>query len=82
MRIGGASALKWKDVDFEDRSILVRRNYVSNRIENSTNNGKVRRVDMSQQSASCLRTIKKKIAESALSNGQGSIDEEWHFYCN
>ena len=71
--------MKWKDIDFEDRSILVRRNYVRNRIEDSPKNGKVRRVNMSERLVASLRPLKKKTSETLLSNGEGNIDDKWLF---
>jgi len=79
MRIGEGIALKWNDIDFNDRTILVRRNFVRNRIEESTKNGKERRVDMTKQLATCLRTLKRERAEKALKDGTGSISSGWLF---
>ncbi len=78
--IGEASALQWRDYFFlDDRTILVQRNYVRYRVEDSTKNGKSRRVDMTGQLAACLRQLKQERAKEALSKGQGSISEDWLF---
>ena len=79
MRIGEASALQWQDVDFNDRSILVRRNYVRNRLEDSTKSGKDRRVDMPPQLVDTLRSLKSRKAAASLKAGQGSIEKSWLF---
>jgi len=48
MRIGDALALKWGDIDFNDRFIEVRRSVARNQIS-TPKSGKARRVDMSLQ---------------------------------
>jgi integrase len=78
-RIGEAVGLQWCDVDFIERELLIRRNVVRNKIEDSTKNGKDRRVDMPSQIVHCLRFLKKVRAEEALQKGRGSISQDWLF---
>jgi integrase len=46
-RIGEAVGLQWHDVDLDERELLIRRNFVRNRIEDSTKNARDRKVDIS-----------------------------------
>jgi integrase len=57
MRIGEIRALKWKDLDFENRLIEVKRSCRQGRIT-KPKNGKGRKVDMSRQLAEVLRELK------------------------
>jgi integrase len=59
MRIGEIRALKWKDLDFENRLIEVKRSCRQGRIT-KPKNGKGRKVDMSRQLAKVLRELKRK----------------------
>ena len=59
MRIGEIRALKWKDLDFENRLIEARRSCRQGRIT-KPKNGKGRKVDMSKQLAEVLRELKHK----------------------
>ena len=68
LRIGEALALKWDDIDFNDRSIEVCRNFYRNRIT-KPKNGKTRLVDMSLQLRKTLKAhgliVKRKGLRSA-----------------
>lgn len=79
MRIGEACALQWGDVDINDRSIIVRRNYVRKRIEESTKNSQDRKVDMSIDLVTCLKRLKKERAKVALKDGRNDISKDWIF---
>jgi len=57
MRIGEIRALKWKDLDFENRLIEVKRSCRAGRIT-KPKNSKGRKVDMSRQLAGALRELK------------------------
>jgi integrase len=59
MRIGEIRALKWKDLDFENRLIEVKRSCRQGRITKPKNR-KGRKVDMSIQLAEVLRELKRK----------------------
>jgi integrase len=64
MRIGEITALKWQDVDFDNRLIEVQRSIMRGVIS-STKNHKTRRVDISPQLAEELalwRTRQKRLA--------------------
>lgn len=78
-RIGEAVALQWWDIDLEKREMLIRRNFVRNRIDDSPKNGKDRRVDMTTELAGCLLSLKKDRVAEALKKGTGSIDTDWLF---
>jgi integrase len=78
-RIGEAVGLQWRDVDFDERELLLRRNFVRNRIEDSTKNGLDRRVDITSQLVDCLRSLKKERAAEALQKGEGGIEKNWMF---
>jgi integrase len=56
-RLGEALALKWVNVDFAGRAILVKESYRRGRLT-APKNGKARRVDMSAQLAEVLQAVK------------------------
>jgi len=56
MRIGEIAGLKWKDLDFENRLIEVRRSCRRRRVT-PTKTGRSRRVDMTPQLAEALREL-------------------------
>ena len=56
MRLGELLGLKWGDIDWNQKFIRVERSYKRGRFE-KTKNGKVRRVDMSDQLISALRQL-------------------------
>ncbi|MFC1560912.1 tyrosine-type recombinase/integrase [Candidatus Latescibacterota bacterium] len=59
MRLGEALGLKWDDIDFEDRSIHIQRNYIKGRID-TPKSGKTRKVVMSLQLTGTLKELKDK----------------------
>lgn len=79
MRIGEACALQWRDIEFDDRSIIVRRNYVRQRVEESTKNSQDRKVDMSIDLLNCLKKLKNKRLKAAIKNGHNDISKDWLF---
>lgn len=78
-RIGEAVGLQWRDINFAEREMLIQRNVVRGRVENSTKNGKERRVDMTDQLTDYLRQLKRQRHEEALQHGQNKIDQDWLF---
>ena len=81
MRVGEVMALKWGDIDFHGRFILLQRNYVKGRLD-TPKNGKCRHVDMSLQLAETLWRLKheretqfkgKKMPEWVFLNEQYNI---------
>jgi len=66
LRLGEAIALQWADIDFAERTILVRRSRRRGQTR-ITKNGKARRVDMSRQLCEVLRGWQSLLeAEAAL----------------
>jgi integrase len=76
MRLGEAMALRWEDIEWRSRVILVRR--TTRRGSTSvTKNGKARRVDMSPQLSAALQSWQTlQEAEAAVAGRDGS---EWVF---
>jgi integrase len=81
MRIGEIRALKWKDLEFENRLIEVRRSCRQGRVT-KPKNGKGRKVDMSKQLAGVLRELKhkqwkkyagKEVPQWVFANGRGGM---------
>jgi integrase len=64
MRYGELVALKWRDIDFNSKKIIVRRS-ISHGVENSTKTGKVRIVDMLTPVHDAL---KEKFKENGLTS--------------
>ncbi len=64
MRIGEAVALKWSDVNFNDRYITVERNFTRGRFE-TPKNGKTRNVDISKVLLAALRERKLKVQKES-----------------
>jgi len=67
MRIGEALALQWKDINFQERHITVRRSVRRGRVS-TTKSGKERRVDMSPQLAAALQTLMRGVTLSPVSD--------------
>jgi integrase len=68
LRLGEAIGLEWRDVDFDQRVLIVRRsvNHRKRRMS-APKNGKGRRVDLSRQLAASLASLKSlREAEAAL----------------
>ena len=68
MRIGEMIALKWSDIDFENRLIEVKRNYVKKRIT-TPKNGKSRYVDMTPMLSEVLQDLRTTQKKWALKTG-------------
>ncbi len=64
MRYGELVALKWEDIDFNSKKIIVRRS-ISHGVENSTKTGKIRIVDMLTPVHDAL---KEKFKENGLTS--------------
>jgi integrase len=69
LRLGEAVALRWNDVDFQERVILVRRSQRKGRVS-EPKSGKGRRVDMSSQLTTVLRGHKSFQDAEAVLRGQ------------
>ena len=69
MRIGEIQALKWNDIDFDDRQIEVKRSYRKGRMT-GTKNHKRRRVDMTLHLTETLRTHRTSQKRDALKKGK------------
>jgi integrase len=80
MRLGEILGLQWGDVDWHSKYIHVQRSFRQGRIT-ETKTGKTRRVDMSDQLLSELRTLLKNRKEQALKNGCG-VPEGIIFHTN
>lgn len=77
MRIGEALALKWSDIDFDERLINVERGFSMGKIKTSKS-GKNRKVDMSRQLTDALKALKHERKIEALKKGWKYIPE-WLF---
>ncbi len=60
MRFGEVCALKWEDIDFNGRFLLVQRSFSSGYRMTSPKSGKERRVDMSMQLTEVLWRLKRE----------------------
>jgi integrase len=78
MRVGEAIALKWSDLDFEQRLITVRRNINKFGNADTPKTAKVRRVDMSRQLKDALLKLHRLRKVEKLKNGWDSLPE-WVF---
>ena len=70
MRLGELLGLKWGDIDWNQKFIKVERSYKKGRFD-KTKNGKVRRVDMSDQLIFSLRKLLTLRKKQALKLGLG-----------
>jgi len=74
MRLGEIVALRWRQIDFHGRFIVVNHNF--SRGEFTTpKNKKTRKVDMSQQTAETLKALLTHRKAEALKNGTGEVPE-------
>jgi integrase len=71
MRIGEVLALKWKDTNFDERFIEVKRSVYRDKIS-TPKNGKTRLVDMSLQLSEALKLHKKDFRLGLVSKEEGS----------
>lgn len=69
MRVGEIKALKWSDIDFEQRLIEVKRGCRQGRIT-ETKNKKRRRVDMTPHLTETLKALRTEQKKDALKNGR------------
>jgi integrase len=69
MRIGEIQALKWIDIDFDNRQIEVKRSYRKGRMTD-TKNHKRRRVDMSMHLTETLKAHRTAQKREALKKGK------------
>lgn len=74
MRLGELLALKWGDIDFNSKYILVKRSYKRGQFSEPKNH-KGRRVDMSDQLIEVLKKHQLKEKERALRQGLGELPE-------
>ncbi len=70
MRIGEVLALRWDDVNWRNRYILVQRSFRNSRLT-PTKNGKTRKVDISDQLYFALKRLSAQRKEEALKDGLG-----------
>lgn len=77
MRLGEVLALRWGDIDFNNRFISVTRSFSRGEL-GTPKSGKSRRVDMSSQLTETLRDFKHIRKEEAVRKGWGEIPE-WVF---
>lgn len=79
LRIGEATALKWTDIDFEGRTILVERTWVDGGLQDAPKTeSSNRRVDMSTQLAETLQRHRTAQLEAKLAGCWKSVPE-WVF---
>src|SRR5262249_4054248 len=76
LRLGEALALRWEDVDWAARTVLVRRS-TRHGITSVPKNGKARRVDLSPQLSRALKGWQSLLEAEAALAGQGGPD--WIF---
>lgn len=79
-RPGEALALRWIDVNFQSREILIERALSAGRV-GATKTGRSRRADMSRELAAVLGRLRKETKAPAgwvfLSRAGGLINEDW-----
>jgi integrase len=81
MRLGETLALQWDDIDFNGRTIEVKRNLVEGRV-GTPKNGKSRKVDMSLQLTEVLKDLHDARKEEAFKRQWQQIPD-WVFCdCN
>jgi len=74
LRLGELIALRWEQVDFHSRFILVNHNFSRGQFT-SPKSKKSRKVDMSQQLADTLRSLLRIRKAQALKSGTGEVGE-------
>lgn len=74
MRLGELLALRWGDVDWRGRFILVRRSFRRGQTT-GTKTGKQRRVDISEQLYEALQDLYLQRKKQALASGLGEVTE-------
>ena len=78
MRSSELAALQWGDIDFNGKFLTVRRTYVEGRIQPTTKNDKIRRVDLSDALLRALYEHKKAMRQEWLKKGYNKLPE-WVF---
>jgi integrase len=74
LRLGELMALKWANIDFQSRTLIV--NQAMSRGEiGATKSGKAREVDMSRHLTDILRALHLQRRKEALAKGQSEISE-------
>jgi len=76
LRVGELMALKWKDIDFENRQIEVKRSFRKGKIT-GTKSDRWRRVDMTPHLTETLKKFQTEQKRLALRNGRPF--SEWVF---
>ena len=80
MRIGEATALQWRDVDFANDCIVVRRNIPHHRqVETTKTEAGQRKVDMSPELSAELKRLMIEGKKQALAEGKPFDMEHWTF---
>ncbi len=80
MRIGEATALQWRDIDFAMNYIVVRRNIPHHRqVETTKTEASQRKVDMSPELAAELKRLRTERKKDALADGKAFDAEGWVF---
>jgi integrase len=74
MRLGELLGLRWGDLDWHEKFILVQRSYKLGRMT-PTKTGKVRRVDMSDQLIGAMGSLYIQRKREALQEGRGEVVE-------
>lgn len=74
MRLGELLALRWGDVDWRGKFILVRRSFRRG-LTTGTKTGKQRRVDISEQLYEALQDLYLQRKKEALASGSGEVTE-------
>lgn len=74
MRLGELLGLRWGDLDWHEKFILVQRSYKLGRMT-PTKTGKVRRVDMSDQLIGAMGSLYTERKREALQEGRGEVVE-------
>jgi integrase len=78
LRIGELLALKWGDIGFRSRMILVQRNITRGRITTPKSRSSNRHVRMTEQLTKVLTTHRTALKREAMKKGQGN-PPEWVF---
>ncbi len=78
MRLGEILALKWDDIDWHGRILVVRRSYRNQKIS-KTKTGRSRKVEMSGELYEALKWLDARRKEEALAAGRGEL-VEWIFH--
>jgi integrase len=79
LRSGELAGLKWEDVDFNSKFLIIRKNIVRGKVH-KTKTDQIRRVDMSDALIAELMSLRRRRKEDYLTKGKNEIPE-WVF-CN